>query len=203
MSASNDSPILFPDSSTRIALPRKTERLLLRPYLSEDADAFYAYVSDAVTVRFEPYPPLDRAEAEAELAGRISNPDFIAICLPPDETHPFGHVIGHLFFSPCAFSTWEIGWMLHRENWHNGYAVEAASAAIGAAFADGIAHRVIAMCNPENTASVHLAQRLGMRHEGTLVRNLWFTRSNTGEPIWLDTAMYAILAEEWNTTTTN
>ena len=41
MSAQNDSTILFPDTPPRIPLPQRTERLLLRPYLSEDADAFY------------------------------------------------------------------------------------------------------------------------------------------------------------------
>lgn len=182
----------------RISLPLRTERLLLRPYLQEDADAFYAYMSDPAVLRFEPYTPLDRASADAELRSRISNPDFIAVCLPPEKDLPWGRLIGHLFFSPCAFSSWEIGWMLDRSFWKHGYAAEAASAVIGCAFRTGLAHRVIAMCNPENTASVRVMQRLGMRHEGTLLKNLYFETDASGEPLWLDTAMYALLAREFH-----
>lgn len=181
----------------RITLPLKTERLLLRPYLAEDADAFYRYMSDAEVLRFEPYPPLDRCESDEELHKRISDPDFIAVCLPPDEVHPWGHLIGHIFFSPCAFSSWEIGWMLDRASWGQGYAAEAARAVIDGAFTQSLAHRVIAMCNPENEASEHLMRRLGMRCEGRLVKNLYFHTDDSGQPVWLDTVMYAVLDEEW------
>ena len=181
----------------RIPLPLKTERLLLRPYFPEDADAFYAYMSNPEVLRFEPYLPLTRKDADAELEKRISDPDFIAVCLPPDDDHPWGRLIGHIFFSPCAFSTWEIGWMLDSDFWGNGYATQAAHAVMTAAFDVGIAHRIIAMCNPENSASERLMQRLGMRREGLLVKNLYFRTDENGNPIWLDTAMYAVLREEW------
>ena len=185
------------EETRRISLPIRTERLLLRPHFREDADAFYDYMSDAEVLRFEPYPPLDRAESEEELNKRIADPDFIAVCLPPDDDHPWGTLIGHIFFSPCAFSSWEIGWVFDRAHWKRGYAAEAAAAVIDAAFRAGLAHRVIAMCNPENTASERLMQRLGMRKEGLLVRNLYFRTDENGQPLWQDTAMYAILCEEW------
>ena len=186
----------------RIPLPLKTERLLLRPYFEEDADAFAAYMSDPEALRFEPYLPLGREDSDRELAKRCADPDFIAICLPPEEDHPFGKLIGHIFFSPCAFSTWEIGWMLDRSCWGMGFAYEAAAAVVAAAFDAAafdaaIAHRVIAMCNPENIRSERLMQKLGMRKEGQLIKNLYFETDETGSPVWLDTAMYAILREEW------
>ena len=187
------------EESRRITLPLKTERLLLRPHFPEDADSFYAYMSDDEVVRFEPYPPMSRAEADTELARRIDDPDFIAVCLPPDNDHPWGRLIGHIFFTPCAFSTWEIGWMLDRRFQGMGYAREAAAAVIGAAFDQQLAHRVIAMCNPENSASEKLMKRLGMRLEGRLVKNLWFRTDALGQPVWLDTVMYAVLCEEWQT----
>lgn len=187
------------EETRRITLPLKTERLLLRPYFEEDADAFYAYMSDAEVLRFEPYPPLDRRESEEELHKRIADPDFIAVCLPPDDDHPWGCLIGHIFFSPCAFSSWEIGWVFNRTYWKKGYACEAAAAVITAAFEQNLAHRVIAMCNPENEASERLMRRLGMRFEGRLVKNLYFRTDDGGNPVWQDTAMYAVLRDEWHT----
>lgn len=188
---------MIQEETKRIVLPIRTERLLLRPYLSEDSDSFYDYLSDIEVLRFEPYPPLDRRACEEELHRRIADPDFIAVCLPPDEKHPWGHLIGHIFFSPCAFSSWEIGWMLHRAYWKKGYAIEAAAAVMDAAFRGGLAHRVIAMCNPENVASERLMRRLGMRKEGQLVKNLYFRTDENGHPLWQDTVMYAVLCEEW------
>ena len=187
------------EEKQRLSLPIRTERLLLRPHLWEDAEDLYAYLSDAEVLRFEPYPPLDRRESDEELHKRIADPDFIAVCLPPDDDHPWGSLIGHIFFSPCAFSSWEIGWVFNRAYWKKGYATEAAAAVIDAAFREGLAHRVIAMCNPENTASERLMQRLGMRKEGLLVRNLYFSTDENGHPLWQDTAMYALLAEEFPT----
>ena len=185
------------EETKRITLPIRTERLLLRPHLSEDTDAFHRYMSDAEVLRYEPYPPLARKESDEELYKRMTDPDFIAVCFPPDDDHPWGHLIGHIFFSPCAFSSWEIGWVLDRAYWKKGYATEAAAAVIDAAFRTGIAHRVIAMCNPENTASERLMQRLGMRAEGLLVKNLYFRTDDNGLPLWQDTVMYAVLCEEW------
>ena len=181
----------------RLPLPLKTERLLLRPYFAEDADAFYAYMSDPEVTRFEPYPPMTPKQAEDELLRRTQNPDFIAVCTPPDKVHLYGALIGHIFFTPCAFGTWELGYMLHRAYWHRGYASEAARAVIDTVFREGLAHRVIAMCNPENTASERLMQRLGMRKEGHLRQNLYFQTTPDGAPVWLDTVMYAVLKDEW------
>ena len=185
------------EETRRIVLPIRTERLLLRPYFEEDADAFCEYMSDGEVLRYEPYPPLTREESDEELHKRIADPDFIAVCLPPDDDHPWGKLIGHIFFSPCAFSSWEIGWVFNRAYWKKGYAAEAAAAVIDASFRTGLAHRVIAMCNPENEASERLMQRLGMRKEGQLVKNLYFRTDENGQPIWQDTAMYAVLDEEW------
>ena len=53
------------------------------------------------------------------------------------------------------------------------------------------------MCNPENTPSWRLMERLGMRREGHLRKNIWFFRDENGRPIWQDTYEYAILREEW------
>ena len=185
------------EETRRIVLPIRTERLLLRPYCEEDADAFCEYMSDGEVLRYEPYPPLTRKESDEELHKRIADPDFIAVCLPPNDDHPWGKLIGHIFFSPCAFSSWEIGWVFNRAYWKKGYAAEAAAAVIDASFRSGLAHRVIAMCNPENEASERLMQRLGMRKEGQLVKNLYFRTDENGQPIWQDTAMYAVLDEEW------
>jgi RimJ/RimL family protein N-acetyltransferase len=68
---------------------------------------------------------------------------------------------------------------------------------IGDAFQNKNARRVIAMCNPLNAPSWKLLERLGMRREGHLRKNIYFKKDQAGNPIWLDSYEYAVLAEEW------
>jgi hypothetical protein len=57
-------------------------------------------------------------------------------------------------------------------------------------------HRVFAHCNPVNLASWKLLERVGLRREGLLRKNVFFRRGPNGEELWTDTYEYAILKEE-------
>jgi len=50
---------------------------------------------------------------------------------------------------------------------------------------------VIAVTDCENTASVTLLERLGLRREGHFIQNVWFKGK------WADEYLYAILQDEW------
>lgn len=43
--------------------------------------------------------------------------------------------------------------------------------------------RIIAMCNPENTPSWKLMERLQMRRKGILLKNIYFKTDKNGNPI--------------------
>jgi RimJ/RimL family protein N-acetyltransferase len=59
----------------------------------------------------------------------------------------------------------EIGYRLARAAWGRGYATEAVSAVRDFAFYTLGIRRLIAMIDPANSASVHVAQKIGMRYE--------------------------------------
>ena len=56
-------------------------------------------------------------------------------------------------------------------------------------------HRVVAHCNPQNTASWKLLEKIGLQREGLLRQNVFFRRDVSGEPLWTDTCVYARLRE--------
>lgn len=170
----------------------ETKRLLIRPFTADDTDDLYAYLSREEVVRYEPYPPFTREQAAQEAARRAADRGFYAVTLK--ET---GRVIGNVTFFPQGYDTFELGYVFHDAYWRHGYATEACMALLADAFASGRAHRVIAMCNPENVPSWRLMERLGMRREGHLLPNIWFTQDADGQPIWQDTYEYAILREEF------
>jgi RimJ/RimL family protein N-acetyltransferase len=59
----------------------------------------------------------------------------------------------------------EIGWSMVRRFWGQGFASEAAGAALHFAFETRQAPRVVAHIDAPNLASIRVSQRLGMRHE--------------------------------------
>lgn len=173
-----------------------TERLLLRPFTGRDWPALHRYLSDPQVVRFEPYGVFSAEEARREAERRAQSSAFVAVCL-----RDTGELIGNLYLGRPGEGQAELGYVFARDAWGHGYATEAARASLGALFAQAGMHRVVAECNPQNVASERVMQRLGMRREGYLRQNVFFERDAvTGEPLWQDTLVYAILREEWLST---
>lgn len=167
-------------------------RLLIRPFNPEDWKDLYEYLSDEKVVKFEPYGVFTEEECRQEAKRRSQDEAFLAVCLK--ET---GKVIGNIYFHEQGYGTWELGYVFNQTYQKMGYATEGAFAVLEDAFHIGKARRVIAMCNPDNEASWRLLERLGMRREGYLMKNIYFHTDDKGNPIWQDTYEYAILAEEF------
>ena len=82
-------------------------------------------------------------------------------------------VIGYcgLFFFPDINGEpeVEIGYRLARSAWGQGLATEAAAAVRDFAFNTLSMKRLIALIDPSNTASVRVAEKIGMRHEAEVM----------------------------------
>lgn len=168
-----------------------TERLILRRFQESDGEGLYGYLSDPETVKFEPYEPFTREEAEREAKRRAGDENFWAVCLRD------GALIGNLYFARGDFDTWELGYVFHREYWGMGFAAESVKALLGHGFQKLETRRVVALCNPENKRSWKLLERLGFRREGHLRQNIFFFRDEAGAPRWQDTFEYGLLRTEW------
>lgn len=79
----------------------------------------------------------------------------------------------------------EIGWRLRRDRWGQGLAVEAARRMARFAFEDLDAPELLAVCDPANTASAKVMQRLGMQQAGV---QRWYGK---------DLLTYRIDAGQW------
>ncbi len=87
----------------------------------------------------------------------------------------------------------ELGYSLHPEWWGRGAAGEALSALLDHLFRTRKMHRAIATTAADNRRSRTLLERLGFRHEGTMIES-WCERD---EGHWSDEVLYAILEREW------
>ncbi len=171
-----------------------TARLAVRRFRPEDAVDLYEYLSDPRVYRFEPGEPLDRDEAGRRAVEMAASPSFRAV-----ELRSTGKMIGQIYLGqiePAEHLTSELGYILSPPYQRQGYGSEAAAALVRAALSTGGMHRVVAHCNPENVASWKLLERIGFRREGLLRQNVFFRRDASGEPLWTDTFVYALLAAE-------
>ncbi len=169
-----------------------TERLVIRRFEKNDWQDLYEYLSDEEVVKFEPYEVFTLEQAKEETNYRVTDEAFYAVCLMSNNK-----LIGNLYFCKGDFDTWELGYVFNRKYQGLGYASESAKALLDYAFANKGVRRVVAMCNPLNTSSWRLLERLKLRREGHSLKTVYFKTNIDNEPIWHDTYQYAILADEW------
>lgn len=143
-----------------------TARLRLRPWRDEDLPAFAALNADPRVMEHFP-ETLSRAESDAlagrirdhftargfgpwavEVPGRAAFIGFVGLAVPEFEAP----------FTPCV----EVGWRLAAEHWGQGYATEAASAALGHAFGPLGLAEVVSFTVVANRRSRRVMERLGM-----------------------------------------
>ena len=172
----------------------ETERLLLRKITLADIDDIYAYASDPEVSKFMPW------EAHQSQADTF---EYLASVFKRYENHtpgPWGIVHkSHLkLIGTCAYHDWqrndrraEIGYVLSRSYWGQGYMAEAAHAIIAFGFREMGLNRIQAMCDVPNTSSARVMEKVGMRFDGVL-REYFFEKGR-----YIDLKLFSILRSEW------
>lgn len=141
----------------------ETERLILRPPVWEDFDAYAANMADPEASRFIGGQQLREVAWRGflSLAGAWMIQGFSMFSVIEKAT---GRWIGRLGpWQPEGWPGTEVGWGLARDAWGKGYALEGAAAAIDWAFEHLKWSEVIHSINSDNAASIALAKRLGSK----------------------------------------
>ena len=147
----------------------RTERLLLRPFRAEDAEAFAAVNADPLVVRYlGSGEPIDRAASDALLARIIAHWDEHGFGQWAAELCEDGRMVGFVglaipTFLPAVLPAVEVGWRLRSDVWGRGLATEGGRAALERAFGPLRLDRVISIIDPGNAASLRVAEKLGLR----------------------------------------
>lgn len=172
-----------------------TPRLNIRAFQPGDAANIYEYLSNPEVYRFEPGEPSDPHGAQDLAIEFSTSAAFWAVELRESQK-----VIGQIYFGqiePPNLMTWELGYIINPSYQRQGYATEAVLALLHYGFISCGTHRVFAHCNPDNVRSWRLLERVGFRREGLMKKEIFFRRSVSGDPLWTDTLIYALLEEEY------
>ncbi len=147
----------------------ETERLILRRLLPEDLDELYALYRDEEIRRYFPDGTRTYEETKEELEWFLNgHPRHPELGLWATIYKPTGQFIGR-----CGLLPWtiddrlevEVAYLLAKDYWRKGLGSEAARAIVSYSFGQLNLPRIICMMYAENSASVKVAQGLGMNRE--------------------------------------
>jgi RimJ/RimL family protein N-acetyltransferase len=154
-----------------VPIELETERLLLRQWKAADRAPFAALNADPIVMEYFPVPlTREKSDAMADYCERlIAERGWGAWATEIKATGEFIGFVGlnipraDLPISPCV----EVLWRLAHPYWHQGFATEAARAALRVGFEVVELPEVVSFTAPANTRSRAVMERLGMRMDPT------------------------------------
>ena len=146
----------------------QTERLILRGWRDADLLGWAAICADHEVMRSLGRPGgLSREDAWREMAFLAGHWELKGFGHWALEERTSGRLVGRAgLLEPEGWPGLEVGWMVARPRWGQGYAGEAARAAMAWAASDLGADHVISLIADENARSARVAEKLGMAVEG-------------------------------------
>ena len=148
----------------------ETPRLRLRAFRNSDHAAYAAMCADPEVMKYiGTGVTLNEAEAWRSIAQALGHWQLLGYGMFAAEVKATGELAGRIgFLNPPGWPGFELGWLLGREHWGRGYAVEGAKACLDYALGPLRRDRVISLIRPGNERSIRVAERLGERHAGEL-----------------------------------
>jgi len=152
----------------------ETDRLLVREYVEDDAEAFFKLNADPEVVRFVPDKPLLSLEQARQTL--IDHPiaDYCrygfgrGACILKSTGEQIGFA-GLKYLDELGEV--DVAYRLLPAHWGQGLATEVALASVRYGFAALGLKRIIGLVMPKNIASVRVLEKTGLRYSGTVT--LW------------------------------
>jgi RimJ/RimL family protein N-acetyltransferase len=147
-----------------------TPRLVLRMFRADDLDAYAAMCADPEVMRhIGAGGPVGPDVAWRHMALFLGEWALHGHGMWAVQERASGRLIGRAgFLDPVGWPGCELGWLLARDAWGQGYAFEAARAAIDHGRAQLGLGELISLIRPDNARSIALAERLGAVRESKI-----------------------------------
>ena len=149
----------------------ETDRLLLREFMEEDAEAFFNLNSNPEVLRFVPDKPLLNVEQARQILVDHPIADYRkhgfgrGACILKSTGEQIGFA-GLKYLEELGEV--DVAYRLLPTHWGLGFATEVALASVRFGFADLGLKRIIGLVMPENIASVRVLEKNGLRYPVTV-----------------------------------
>ena len=149
-----------------------TDRLILATWRDAHRAPMAAINADVEVMRYF-LAPMSAAETDAQIDRQIAAQAELGFCFWAVERRDTGELIGMCGLKTGAPDTpiaadLEIGWRFGRHGWGQGFATEAARAAMAHGFSDARVPRIAAITTLTNVKSWAVMERLGMTRAAAL-----------------------------------
>jgi len=174
----------------------ETERLILRKFKEDDFAAVHSYASSKENTLYMLFGPNDDDETKTFIQSAIERAEET----PITHYHYAVTLKSGVLIGSCDLhfqdDNGEIGWIIHRDYWKQGYGAELGNALLKLGFDDLGLRRIIATCDSENIGSSKLMEKIGMRREGLFYD---YRPPHKGSSrAYGDELSYAILKDDWD-----
>jgi RimJ/RimL family protein N-acetyltransferase len=162
----------------------KTERLLLRKIIPDDAAMVYKWMSDPEVLKYEDWEPHKNVEFTR---GYIS---FITGDYKSDDIYRWGIQLGEELIGDILGGG-TLAYYLRKDCWSKGYATEAVKAVINYMFSEVGIDRIDASHSTKNVASGKVLKKAGMYYRGHVKE--WYCCNLE----WQDSDFYLLKKEQF------
>ena len=175
----------------------ETKRLILRKFEKSDFAAVHSYAGNPDNVTYMIWGPNTERETRDFINMAITDANdvpctsFIFAAVYKET----GALIGSCNITVSDHEA-EVGWILHRDFWNQGFGTEMGRELLRFGFEDLGFHRVVAHCDAENHGSYRIMEKIGMRREGLFIQSR--PARNRSDKRFIDEYSYAILKDEWS-----
>lgn len=144
----------------------ETQRLVIRPFVASDLDAYAPLVADPEVMRYIADGKTQmREDAQAYIQRQIKGFQEkgyarFAVCLKED-----GRLIGFCGLVDLPEGDIDFGWRFFPSEWGKGYGKESAAALLAYALEQGL-KGIVATAYHENVGSVRIMESIGMVYDG-------------------------------------
>lgn len=134
----------------------ETKNLMIRNFIPEDGNAAFSYLSDPEVMKYIEQPFTEERTIQFIEECGLRQQMIFAV-----KEKKSGELIGHIIFHPFdSADEYELGWILGRKYWGNGYAVEISAALIQMGFAEMRLSRLIAETTTDNRPARKILETL-------------------------------------------
>jgi len=152
----------------------ETPRLRLRPLEASDAQPFMEIHQDPDVIKYvlQGAAPGGITVAWRNIAMMIGHWHLRGYGPWAVTEKATGHVIGRVgLWNPEGWPGIELGWIIRRSHWNNGFATEAARAALEWSWDNVDTDHIISVIQPDNARSIRVAEKIGESFERADVLN--------------------------------
>lgn len=175
------------------------ERIMLRDFVIDDWKAVHEVTSRSEVSQYQPWSPNTPEETRAyvqaslQAARQFPRVDYAFAASLASSDRIIGY--GSLWLRSKDCGVGEIGYFLHPDWWGQGFGTEISTALLRFGFQKLHLHRLLATCDPRNTASKRVLEKIGMVYEERLHNTM---RIRDG---WRDSDIYGLSDHEWKALT--